>query len=192
MRELVFASANQHKVEEVSKKLDGYPLKGLKDIGCWEEIPETADTIEGNAAMKARYVFEKFGVDCFADDTGLLVDALNGAPGVQSAYYAGPQKDASMNRALLLQTMGSELHRGAHFKTVICLIIAGKEYFFEGIVNGHIAREERGVGGFGYDSIFVPSGNSRTFAMMSVEEKNILSHRGLALKQLLAFLKSNS
>ncbi len=186
---LVFASANEHKVIEVSAKMGGFPLLGLKDIGCVEEIPETAETIEGNAAMKARYVHERYGVDCFADDTGLLVDALKGAPGVYSARYAGPEKDAQANRQLLLKNLSTEVNRKAHFKTVICLIWKGQEYFFEGKVEGHILREERGQGGFGYDSIFVASSNSRSFAMMTTEEKNILSHRGLALKKLETFLK---
>lgn len=192
VKKLVFASANEHKVMEVSKKMEGFPLIGLKDIGCFEEIPETSNTIKGNAAMKARYVFNKYGVDCFADDTGLLVDSLDGAPGVQSAYYGGPQKDASLNRKLLLKNLENDLNRRAQFQTVICLILSGREYFFEGNIVGRISREERGNAGFGYDSIFIPEGNSRSFAMMTIEEKNILSHRGVALKRLLSFLRTNS
>jgi len=181
---LVFASANKNKIEEVSHKLGGMPIKGLADIGCTEEIPETADTIEGNAIMKARYVWEKYQVNCFADDTGLEVEALGGRPGVLSARFAGEQKDSTANRHLVLDLMKDELNRCARFKTVICLIIDGKEMLIEGIANGHITREERGELGFGYDSIFCPTTQSRSFAQMSIEEKNILSHRGKALTTL--------
>lgn len=187
-KRLVFASANPHKVEEVSQKLGGIPLSGLKDIGCWEDIPETADTLEGNAEMKARYVYDKYGTDCFADDTGLEIECLDGAPGVYSARFAGPGRDSAANRALVLERMKPELNRRARFRTVICLIWDGKTYFFEGTVQGKIERLERGTGGFGYDSIFTPDTNSRTFAQMSLEEKGILSHRGRALEKLRAFL----
>lgn len=186
---LVFASANANKVEEVSIKLGGIKLLGLKDIGCTEDVPETSDTLEGNARQKAWYIYEKFGCDCFADDTGLEVLALGGKPGVHSARFAGEQRSNEDNRKKLIDDMQSELDRRARFKTVICLIIGGKEKMFEGIVDGKILREEKGRGGFGYDSLFVPLDNSRSFAEMSIEEKNILSHRGKAIGSLRRFLE---
>lgn len=181
---LVFASANPNKVIEVSKKLGGIKLLSLKDINCDEEIPETADTIEGNAQMKARYIYEKYGYNCFADDTGLEVMALNGKPGVLSARYSGESKNEKANRNKVLLELSDSLERRARFKTVICLIIDGQETLIEGIVEGHIERSERGDGGFGYDSIFTPINSSRTFAQMSIDEKNIISHRGLAISKL--------
>ncbi|MFM1999985.1 MAG: hypothetical protein RL204_1932 [Bacteroidota bacterium] len=186
---LVFASANANKVEEVSVKLGGIKLLGLKDIGCTEDVPETSDTLEGNARQKAWYIYEKFGCDCFADDTGLEVLALGGKPGVHSARFAGEQRSNEDNRKKLIHDMQSELDRRARFRTVICLIIGGKETMFEGIVDGKILREEKGNGGFGYDSLFVPLDNSRSFAEMSIEEKNILSHRGKAIGSLRRFLE---
>lgn len=186
---LVFASANANKVEEVSVKLGGIKLLGLKDIGCTEDVPETSDTLEGNARQKAWYIYEKFGCDCFADDTGLEVFALGGKPGVHSARFAGEQRSNEDNRKKLIHDMQSELDRRARFRTVICLIIGGKETMFEGIVDGKILREEKGNGGFGYDSLFVPLDNSRSFAEMSIEEKNILSHRGKAIGSLRRFLE---
>ena len=157
---LVFASANSNKVEEVSVKLGGIKLLGLKDIGCTEDVPETSDTLEGNARQKAWYIYEKFGCDCFADDTGLEVLALGGKPGVHSARFAGEQRSNEDNRKKLINDMQSELDRRARFRTVICLIIEGKETMFEGIVDGKILREEKGKGGFGYDSLFVPLDNT--------------------------------
>ena len=190
--QLVFASANANKVEEVSLKLGGIKLLGLKDIGCTEEVPETSDTLEGNARQKAWYIYEKFGCDCFADDTGLEVLALGGKPGVHSARFAGEQRSNEDNRKKLLNDMEVELDRRARFRTSICLIIGGKETMFEGIVEGKILRGEKGKGGFGYDSLFVPLDNSRSFAEMSIEEKNILSHRGKAIGKLRAFLEGKS
>jgi XTP/dITP diphosphohydrolase len=185
---LVFASANANKVVEVSVKLGGIKLLGLKDIGCVEEVPETSDTLEGNARQKAWYVFEKYGCDCFADDTGLEVYALDGKPGVHSARFAGEQRSNEDNRKKLMADMATMLDRRARFRTVICLIQGGKETLFEGIVEGKILREEKGTGGFGYDSLFVPLDNSRSFAEMTIEEKNILSHRGKAIGELRRFL----
>jgi XTP/dITP diphosphohydrolase len=190
--QLVFASANANKVEEVSLKLGGIKLLGLKDIGCTEEVPETSDTLEGNARQKAWYIYEKFGCDCFADDTGLEVLAIGGKPGVHSARFAGEQRSNEDNRKKLLNDMEVELDRRARFRTSICLIIGGKETMFEGIVEGKILRGEKGKGGFGYDSLFVPLDNSRSFAEMSIEEKNILSHRGKAIGKLRAFLEGKS
>jgi XTP/dITP diphosphohydrolase len=187
--QLVFASANANKVKEVSVKLGGIKLLGLKDIGCAEDIPETSDTLEGNARQKAWYIYEKYGCDCFADDTGLEVFALGGKPGVHSARFAGEQRSNEDNRKKLLEDLKSELDRRARFRTSICLIIGGNEVMFEGIVEGKILREEKGNGGFGYDSLFVPLDNSRSFAQMSIEEKNILSHRGKAIGHLRLFLE---
>lgn len=188
---LVFASANRNKVDEVEAKLGGIlPLKSLTDIGCLEEIPETAPTLQGNAQQKARYVFERFGENCFADDTGLEVEALNGQPGVLSARFAGPEKNPEKNMEKLLSDLGDTDNRNARFRTVICLIIDGKEILFEGIVNGTIAKTKSGAGGFGYDPLFIPVGHSRSFAEMSMEEKNLMSHRGKAIAAMQEFLNS--
>lgn len=190
MEPLVFASGNPHKVEEVAKKMGGsIALLGLRDINCTEEIPETSDTLAGNAHQKANYVWTHFGKDCFADDTGLEVYALHNEPGVLSARYAGEQKNSEDNINKLLEKMKDEVHRAAQFRTVICLILHTREYYFEGITKGSITRERRGELGFGYDAIFIPEGNSRTFAQMSMEEKNLISHRGKAIQQLTTLLK---
>ncbi|MFN6379423.1 MAG: RdgB/HAM1 family non-canonical purine NTP pyrophosphatase [Flavobacteriales bacterium] len=188
MKKIVFASANAHKIEEVSHKLGGLPLLGLKDINCNDDIPETASTLEGNAILKARYIWERYKIPVFADDTGLEIAALNNEPGVYSARYAGNQKDSAANRKLVLDKMQKEVFRTARFRTVICYIQDGQEFLFEGIVEGHILREERGTQGFGYDSIFIPKDNSRTFAQMSIEEKSLLSHRAKALEKFKRFL----
>lgn len=188
--ELIFASGNENKVAEVEYKLGGVvKLKSLKAIGCNDEIPETGNTLDENARIKARYVWDNYHVDCFADDTGLEVEALNGAPGVYSARYAGPQKNPADNMALLLSELKDKSNRRARFRTVICLIREGKEYLFEGIVNGEIIEQARGTEGFGYDPIFVPEGYKITFAEMSMDEKNTISHRGRAIASLAAFLK---
>jgi XTP/dITP diphosphohydrolase len=189
MKELVFASGNDNKVAEVEFKMGGsIKLRGLKSIGCTEDIPETGDTLEENAIMKARYVWENFGVSCFADDTGLEVESLKGAPGVLSARYAGPQRNTRDNMALLLSNLSDKSNRRARFRTIICLIDNGVEHLFEGIVNGTIIEQGRGEEGFGYDPIFLPDGSDKTFAEMSMEEKNDLSHRGRAIAALTQFL----
>lgn len=186
---IVFASANKNKVSEISQLMpSGIHMLGLEDINCWEEIPETADTIAGNALQKARYVYEKFGVNCFADDTGLEVFALNGRPGVYSARYAGPAKDANANMDKILQELGSSTDRSARFVTVIALIMDGKEQLFEGVVNGRILENKQGEKGFGYDPIFQPEGEHRSFAQMTMDEKNRLSHRALAVNKLVEYL----
>jgi len=191
--ELVFASGNEHKVYEVAKKLGGsIPLKGLHDIGCTTDLPETSDTLEGNARQKARYVWEHFGVNCFADDTGLEVFALDMAPGVYSARYAGDQRSSTDNMRLLLENLKNQSDRSARFRTVICLILEGEEYLFEGTVQGTIRHEPNGTEGFGYDPVFEPSGYAITFAEMSIEEKNTISHRGKAIAALRDFLASLS
>jgi XTP/dITP diphosphohydrolase len=163
-------------------------LLSLYDIDFHEEIPETAATIEGNALLKAKTIAEKFDTNCFSDDSGLLVDALNGAPGVYSARYAGEQKNDRDNIDKLLFELKDHVNRNAHFKTVLALVLNGKEYLFEGIIHGTITKELRGSNGFGYDPVFMPDGFSKTFAEMSAEEKNSISHRKIALKKLLDFL----
>ncbi len=191
--ELVFASGNEHKVYEVAKKLGGsIPLKGLHDIGCTTDLPETSDTLEGNARQKARYVWDNYRVSCFADDTGLEVTALNMAPGVYSARYAGDHRNSADNMRLLLDNLQNQSDRSARFRTVICLILEGEEYLFEGMVQGTIRPEPSGTEGFGYDPVFEPSGYAITFAEMSVEEKNIISHRGKAIAALRDFLSSRA
>lgn len=191
--ELVFASGNEHKVYEVAKKLGGsIPLKGLQDIGCTTDLPETSDTLEGNARQKARYVWDNYGVNCFADDTGLEVMALHMAPGVFSARYAGDQRNSADNMRLLLENLQNQSDRSARFRTVICLILEGEEYLFEGTVQGTIRQEPSGTDGFGYDPVFEPSGYAITFAEMSVEEKNIISHRGKAIAALSDFLTNRA
>ena len=187
--QLVFASNNQNKVKEIQQMLpESITILSLEDIGCTEDIPETADTIEGNAILKADYVTEKYGYDCFADDTGLEVEVLNGEPGVYSARYAGEQKDANDNMDKLLSNLENKTNRKAQFKTVIALNTNKKQHLFTGIVKGNIIKEKIGTQGFGYDPIFVAENDTRTFAQLSLEEKAIISHRGLAVKQLIDFL----
>jgi XTP/dITP diphosphohydrolase len=190
--QLVFASNNKNKIKEIQILLPPmFQLLSLEDIGCLEEIPETADTIEGNAILKANYVTQNYGYNCFADDTGLEVEALNNAPGVYSARYAGPGRNAADNMHKLLEELKSKDNRKARFRTVICLMIRGEEYIFEGIVEGTISAIPRGEGGFGYDPVFIPEGESRTFAQMSLEEKNNMSHRGKAIAALKKFLEQS-
>ena len=189
MQELVFATNNAHKLEELRRITgDKFTILSLSDIGCHEDIPETADTLEGNARQKARFVKEKYGYDCFADDTGLMVDALGGAPGVYSARYAGPGHDSRANMALLLANLEGETHRSARFVTCICLIKDGEEHIFEGRVEGEILTAPQGDAGFGYDPVFRPDESDRSFALMSADEKNAISHRGRATSALLDYL----
>ena len=190
--ELIFATHNQHKTEEAREIGASFiQLKNLKDIGCFEEIPETADTLPGNALQKARFVFERYHVNCFADDTGLEVEALDGRPGVYSARYAGEHCTYQDNVEKLLHKMKGMTNRKACFKTVIALILDGKEYLFEGRVDGQIIDNQRGMSGFGYDPVFLPDGFDRTFAEMSEEEKNEISHRGRAIRKMMEFLKKS-
>lgn len=186
---LVFATANQNKVKEIQALIpDSIRLLGLSDIQCLEEIPETQPTVEGNAAQKAFYVFEKYHHNCFADDTGLEVEALDNRPGVMSARYAGDAKNASDNMDKLLAELKNETNRTARFKTIISLVINGEETLFEGVVEGTILKEKRGEKGFGYDPIFLPHGSDRSFAEMELAEKNKISHRALAVNKLVAYL----
>ena len=188
-RKLVFATHNAHKVDEVRAILPAsVELVGLAALGCNDEIPETGDTLRDNALQKVQYIHDRFGVDCFADDTGLEVEALDGAPGVYSARYAGEPADFAKNRAKLLSALAGISNRRAQFRTVVSLILNDKTYFFEGIVTGRIIAEERGVGGFGYDSVFVPDGYDKTFAELPAAVKNSISHRARAMEQLNNFL----
>lgn len=187
--ELIFATQNQNKAAEIQGLLpDSIQVKTLAAIDCHDDIPETADTLEGNATQKSTYVVEKFNVNCFADDTGLEVEVLNDEPGVYSARYAGAQRNADDNMNLVLEKLKGESNRKAQFRTVISLIIDGKETQFEGIVKGEITTIKLGQGGFGYDPIFKPDGFDHTFSEMSLEEKNRISHRGIAIRKLVAYL----
>ncbi len=187
---LIFATNNAHKLAEVQAVLGGeFELVTPRDCGITEEIPETCETLEGNAAQKAHYLHDRTGLDCFADDTGLEVAALDGAPGVHSARYATDGHDFAANNRLLLRNLAGKADRRARFRTVIALILNGEEHRFEGVVEGRIIDCERGAEGFGYDPLFVPDGCDRTFAEMTADEKNALSHRGRAVRQLAEFLK---
>lgn len=189
MLELVFATNNQNKVKEVQALVPAnIKLLSLKDINCTEEIPETTGTIEGNAKQKADYIKMHYGYDCFADDTGLEVDALDGAPGVDTAYYAGPQRDANANMTKLLKALEDKSSRAAQFKTVIALHLNGNYHEFTGICRGEITTAQQGTDGFGYDPVFKAGGYDETFAQISLKEKNKISHRALAVKQLIDFL----
>ncbi len=191
-RKLVFATNNAHKLEEVREVVkDKFEIVSLKDIGCNEDIAETGTTLIENALIKVRYVKEKYGYDCFGDDTGLEVEALNGAPGVFSARYAGDGHDAKANMKKLLKELDGETDRKACFRTVIALILDGKESLFEGRIDGDILTEEHGTTGFGYDPVFRPSGYTQTFAELGMEVKNEISHRALAVKKLCDFLSES-
>ncbi len=187
----VFATNNTHKLEEVTAILGNrIELLSLKDIHCHTDIPETADTLEGNALLKAQYIYENYQMDCFADDTGLEVEALNGEPGVYSARYAGDGHNAEANMLKLLHAMEGIENRKAQFRTAFALIIDGKEHLFEGVIKGEIIKTRRGNSGFGYDPIFVPEGYTQTFAEMGNELKNKISHRAIATNKLCKFLNS--
>ena len=187
---LVFATNNRHKLDEVRAIVgDRVEVLSLNDIECHDEIPETADTLQGNALIMARYIYDKYGLDCFADDTGLEVEALGGEPGVYSARYAGEECSSEANMQKLLHNLTGKSNRNAQFRTVIALIINGEEKLFNGIVKGSITEEKRGDSGFGYDPIFIPEGFSESFAQMSSEQKNSISHRYRATEQLSNYLK---
>jgi XTP/dITP diphosphohydrolase len=186
---LVFASNNEHKIREINSLLgNSFTLLSLHDINITEDIPEDEPQLEGNALSKARYVYNATGRNVFADDTGLEIEALNGRPGVHSARFAGENKDSSANIVKVFELLGDTDNRNARFRTVIALILEGKEYLFEGIVNGTILQTKRGDEGFGYDPIFVPEGKQRTFAEMDLSEKNTVSHRARAFEKLRDFL----
>lgn len=193
---LVFATNNAHKLEEVRSIIgDRFEIKSLDDIDCHVDIPETADTLKGNALQKAQYIKDTYGFDCFADDTGLICTALNGEPGVRSARYANDgehEHDSEANMKLLLQNLNNKNDRSAYFMTVIALLYRGHTYFFDGIVEGAISKEKHGDGGFGYDPIFVPDGYNKTFAELGTEIKNSISHRARAVAKLNEFLRDQS
>ncbi|MBD1424878.1 non-canonical purine NTP diphosphatase [Sphingobacterium arenae] len=190
--ELIFATNNAHKLEEVQAIIgDRFVVKSLADIGCTDDIPETGVTFEENAKQKTDYLVDRYGLDCFGDDSGLEIDALNKEPGVYSARYSG-SRDMEKNIDLVLAKLGDNPNRTARFRTVISLFLNGQQYFFEGAIEGTIIRERRGSGGFGYDPIFIPAGYDQTFAEMTSEEKNKISHRAIAVGKLATFLKENS
>jgi XTP/dITP diphosphohydrolase len=191
MQQLVFATNNRHKLDEVSFKLNGaIKLLTLHDIGCYDDIEETGTTFKANASIKSQYVYAEYKLNCFGDDSGLEIDALNGEPGVYSARYAGSHGNHAANISKVLDNLKGETNRKARFRTVISLIWNGEEYFFEGTVEGSIRQELSGNGGFGYDPIFEPEGYDITFAEMSMEQKNAISHRAKAMEQLIAFLNT--
>ncbi|MEZ7924284.1 MAG: non-canonical purine NTP diphosphatase [Flavobacteriales bacterium] len=188
---IVFATNNPNKLKEIQSLMHaGIEIISLKDIGCTEDIPETGETLEANAFQKARYLKEQYGYDCFADDTGLEVEALNGAPGVYSARYAGPERSAEANMAKILTELDGKENRKAQFRTAVALILNGEEHLFDGKVEGHISEDKQGEEGFGYDPIFLPENNLRSFAQMSMSEKGAISHRGRAVRKLVDFLRS--
>ncbi len=190
---LIFATANQNKIKEVAEILEKdspFEIVPMHKIGVAEDIPETSPTIEGNALQKARFLHYRFKVDCFAEDTGLEIDSLDGAPGVRSARYAGDEKDPDANMSLVLKNLVGKPDRTARFKTVIALILNGKEYTFEGIVEGKIDTKKTGTGGFGYDPVFIPDGYDQSFGVLDDRIKNRISHRKKALDKMIAFLKN--
>lgn len=188
---LVFATNNKHKLEEVQAMLTNFELVSLAEINCFDDIPETADTLEGNAILKVNFITEKYGLDCFADDTGLEVEALNNEPGVYSARYAGEDNNAEANMKKLLNNLKNTQNRKAQFKTAIALNIQGKQFIFEGVCKGSILIEKRGESGFGYDPIFMPEGFDRSFAEMNLAEKGNISHRGKAVEKLVTYLNEH-
>lgn len=187
---LVFATNNQHKLKEVQAMLTNFEIISLAEINCFEEIPETAKTLEGNAILKANFITKKYGLNCFADDTGLEVEALNNEPGVYSARYAGMENNAESNMKKLLKELGGSTNRKAQFRTAVALNIQGKQFIFEGICKGSILTKKQGENGFGYDPIFMPSGFNKSFAEMNLNEKSYISHRGKAIEQLVSFLNN--
>lgn len=187
---LVFATNNKNKLKEVQAMLTNFEIVSLADIKCFDEIAETAKTLEGNAILKANYITKKFGFNCFADDTGLEVEALHNAPGVYSARYAGPENNATANMNKLLHNLTDNTNRKAQFRTAVALNLEGKQFVFEGICKGEILTKKTGDSGFGYDPIFKPTGFNKSFAEMDITEKGTISHRGKAIQQLINFLKN--
>lgn len=188
MKKLIFATHNPNKLAEIKREVNSVEVIGLKEMGIHEDIAETGTTLEENALIKSQYIYQKTGLSCFADDTGLEVDTLDGKPGVYSARYAGEHATAEENMLKLLSEMEGQKNRNAHFRTVISLILNGKEYYFEGQVEGEILHQKTGVDGFGYDPIFKPIGFDQSFAQMTMALKNEISHRGVAVKKLIHFL----
>ena len=190
---IVFATNNPNKLKEIQSLIPKeIEIISLNEIGCTDDIPETGDTLEANAFQKAYYIKDNFNYDCFADDTGLEIDELNGDPGVYSARYAGPERNANANMNKVLNELKGKKNRKAQFRTAIALILKGEEHLFEGKVEGYISKDKQGNEGFGYDPIFIPENNIRSFAQMSMQEKGAISHRGRAVKKLVAYLKNLS
>lgn len=189
---LVFATNNKNKLKEVQAMLTNFEIVSLTDINCFDDIPETADTLEGNAILKANYITEKFGLNCFADDTGLEVEALNNRPGVYSARYAGENNNAEANMNKLLHELGETKNRYAQFRTAVALNIEGKQFVFEGVCKGQILTNKQGESGFGYDPLFMPKGFDKSFAEMDMVEKGAISHRGKAIQKLVTFLNEQA
>ncbi|MBM78605.1 MAG: non-canonical purine NTP pyrophosphatase [Crocinitomicaceae bacterium] len=190
MKKIVFATNNLNKLRELRSAVKDFDIIGLKDLNIFEDIPETGNTLKNNALQKARYIYEKTGLNCFADDTGLEIEALNNNPGVYSARYAGDKCSSEDNIQKVLFELTNSTNRNAVFKTVMALIIDGKKYFFEGHIKGMILKKKSGIDGFGYDPIFRPNGFNDSFAEMSIERKNEISHRGIAVRKLIDFLKN--
>ena len=188
MNEICFVTGNKNKLREVQNLLTNYKIVSLDDLNFSEDIAETENTIQGNAELKASFIYNKYNIDCFSDDTGLFIDSLGGLPGVKSARYAGENCNSEENINLVLKNLKDKSDRNASFKTVICLILNNTRHFFEGVINGKITEEKVGNGGFGYDPIFVPEGFDKTFSELTINEKNAISHRGIALNKLVNFL----
>tara|TARA_A200000113_G_scaffold225745_1_gene247759 strand:- start:1155 stop:1730 length:576 start_codon:yes stop_codon:yes gene_type:complete len=188
MNEICFVTGNKNKLREVQNLLTNYKIVSLDDLNFSEDIAETENTIQGNAELKASFIYNKYNIDCFSDDTGLFIDSLDGLPGVKSARYAGENCNSEENINLVLKNLKNKSDRNASFKTAICLILNNTRYFFEGVINGKITEEKVGNGGFGYDPIFVPEGFDKTFSELTINEKNAISHRGIAVNKLVNFL----
>lgn len=188
MNEICFVTGNKNKLREVQNLLTNYKIVSLDDLNFLEDIAETENTIQGNAELKASFIYNKYNIDCFSDDTGLFIDSLDGLPGVKSARYAGENCNSEENINLVLKNLKNKSDRNASFKTAICLILNNTRYFFEGVINGKITEEKVGNGGFGYDPIFVPEGFDKTFSELTINEKNAISHRGIAVNKLVNFL----
>ncbi len=192
MQKIIFVTGNPNKLKEIKSAINSFEIVGLKDLGINEEIPETGDSLKKNALQKAKYVYDRTGLNCFSDDTGFEVEALNNRPGLYAAMYAGTDCNAEANMQKVLKELSGVSSRKAKFKTIIALILNGKEYFFEGVVKGRILKKKKGAGGFGYDPIFRPNGYEETFAQMSIGLKNKISHRGIAVKKLVSFLNQET
>ena len=190
MKQICFVTGNKNKLQEIQQLLFSFKIISLDDLNFFDDIPETENTIEGNAFLKANFINNKFNIDCFSDDTGLFIDSLDGLPGVKSARFAGENSNSEENISLVLKSLENKKSRTATFKTVICLIINNRKHFFEGSVPGTITEQKSGESGFGYDPIFIPFGYNKTFSEMTIEEKNLISHRSKAVQKLIKFLNS--
>ncbi len=188
MKQICFVTGNKNKLQEIQQLLFSFKIISLHDLNFFDDIPETENTIEGNAFLKANFINNKFNIDCFSDDTGLFIDSLDGLPGVKSARFAGENSNSEENISLVLKSLENKKSRSATFKTVICLIINNRKHFFEGSIPGTITEQKSGESGFGYDPIFIPFGYNKTFSEMTIEEKNLISHRSKAVQKLIKFL----